>query len=130
MKRTSLILASAVALLLATVAPAAAMPTEGLVNDSCSVRSNKVAGQKVTATVSGKNVARSQMRFAECKVVKRVLRAVINRGLEEPAVIQGYRITPTVLNTKTQTVRYRGLLRGADTATEITLKFRITFADN
>ncbi|MBN9623264.1 MAG: hypothetical protein J0H06_09960 [Actinobacteria bacterium] len=131
MKRISLLLAGAIACLaFASVGTAAAMPTEGIVNTSCSTSSNYVAGHKLTATVTGKNVDPSQMKYAECKIVKRVLNAVIKKEVEKPTVIEGFRITPSITSETPLTVKYTGLFRGADTATEIRLKFKITYANN
>jgi cytidylate kinase len=131
LKRTSLLLAAAVACLgLAAVGTAAAMPTEGIVNTSCSTSSNFVAGHKLTATVSGKNVDPSQMKYAECKTVKKVLNQVIKKEVEKPTVIEGFRITPSIVKEAPLIIKYTGLFRGADTATEIKLKFKIEYANN
>jgi hypothetical protein len=131
MKRISIVLAAAPAcLLFAAVGTAAAMPTEGIVNTSCTTTSNFVAGHKLTATVTGKNVDPTQMKYAECKIVKKVLDSVIKREVEKPTVIEGFRITPSITSEAPLVVTYTGLFRGADTATEIRLKFKITYANN
>jgi hypothetical protein len=131
MKRISLALAGALAcLLFASVGTAAAMPTEGIVNTACSTSSNFVAGHKLTATVTGKNVAPSQMKYAECKIVKKVLNSVIKKEVESPTVIEGFRITPSIVKEAPLVIKYTGLFRGADTATEIRLKFKIEYANN
>ncbi len=131
MKRLSVALAAASAcLLLASVGTAAAMPTEGIVNSECSVTNNHVAGRRLTTTVTGKNVAPSQMKYAECKIVKKVLNTVVKREVESPQAIEGFRITPSIVSETPLTIKYTGLFRGADTATEIRLKFKITYANN
>jgi hypothetical protein len=131
MKRISLALAAALAcLLVAAVGTAAAMPTEGIVNTSCSTSSNLVAGHKLTATVTGKNVDPTQMKYAECKIVKKVLNSVIKQELLKPTVIEGFRITPKMVKEAPLIVSYKGLFRGADTATEIKLAFKIEYANN
>lgn len=131
MKRLSVALAAAFAcLLLASVGTAAAMPTEGIVNSECSVTNNHVAGRRLTTTVTGKNVAPSQMKYAECKIVKKVLNTVVKREVESPQAIEGFRITPSIVSETPLTIKYTGLFRGADTATEIRLKFKITYANN
>lgn len=131
MKRISLALAGALAcLLLASVGTASAMPTEGIVNSACTLKSNKVVGGKVTTTVTGKNVAASQMKFAECKTVKKVLATVIKREVESPQAIEGFRVTPSITSETPLKISYNGIFRGADTATEIKLKFKITYANN
>lgn len=133
MKRISLALAAALTcLLVAAVGAASAMPTEGLVNDSCTTSSKNVVGNKVTITVAGKNVAPEQMQFAECKIVKKVANKMLSLRIEKPKVFEGFRCTPTVLTggegtVEPQKVRYNCLFRGADTATEIRLKFTVTY---
>jgi hypothetical protein len=104
------------------------MPTEGIVNTSCSTSSSAVVGNKVTARVTGQNVDPSQMEFAECKVVKKVLNTVIKRVVESPTAIEGFRITPSITSEAPLVIKYKGLFRGADTATEIRLAFKVTYA--
>lgn len=133
MKRVSLALAAALTcLLVASVGTASAMPTEGIVNTSCTTNSKNVVGKKVTITVAGKNVDPSQMEFAECKVVKKVANKMLSLRIEKPKVWEGFRCTPTVLTggegtVEPQKVRYNCLFRGADTATEIRLRFTVTY---
>jgi len=128
LKRISLFLTGALAcVLFAAVGTATAMPTEGIVNTSCSTSSNFVAGHKLTATVTGKNVDPTQMKYAECKIVKKVLNSVIKKEVESPTVIEGFRITPQMVKKAPLIVKYTGLFRGADTATEIRLKFKVTY---
>jgi hypothetical protein len=132
-KRISLALAAALTcLLVAAVGTASAMPTEGIVNTSCNTTSKNVIGKKVTITVTGKNVASSQMEFAECKIVKKVANKMLSLRIEKPKVFEGFRCTPTVLTggegtVEPQKVRYNCLFRGADTATEIRLRFTVTY---
>ena len=129
----SLALAAALGcLLVAAVGTASAMPTEGIVNASCTTSSKNVVGNKVTITVAGKNVAPEQMEFAECKIVKKVANKMLSLRIEKPKVFEGFRCTPTVLTggegtVEPQKVRYNCLFRGADTATEIRLKFTVTY---
>jgi hypothetical protein len=131
LKRISLMLAAAVACVaFAAVGSAGAMPTEGIVNTSCSTSSNLVAGHKLTARVAGKNVDPSQTKYAECKIVKRVLNQVIKAEQLKPTVIEGFRITPKMVKEAPLIVSYKGLFRGADTATEIKLAFKIEYANN
>lgn len=133
MKRISLALAGALAcLLLASVGTAAAMPTEGIVNQACVTTSNNTVPKKITATVAGKNVAQSQMKYANCGIVRKVVKGITNLRIEKPKAIEGYRCTPTVLTggegtVEPQKVVYNCLFRGADTATEIRLKFKVTY---
>ena len=133
MKRVSLALAAAITcLLVAAVGTASAMPTEETVNTTCNTTSKNVVGNKVKITVTGKNVAMSQMEFAECPTVKKVANKMLSLRIEKPKVYEGFRCTPTVLTggegtVEPQKVRYNCLFRGADTATEIRLKFTVTY---
>jgi hypothetical protein len=128
MKRISLILAGALAcLLLASVGTAAAMPTEETINNTCVATSKNVVGNKITATVTGKNVAPSQQRFAGCGIVRKVVKGLTTTRIEKPKIIEGFRCTPTVLTTGPDVVKYSCLFRGADTATEIRIKFKVTY---
>jgi hypothetical protein len=133
MKRISLALAGALACLaLASVGTAAAMPTEGIVNQACTTNSKNVIKNKVTITVAGKNVDPTQMKYAECPIVKKVANKMLSLRIEKPKAFEGYRCTPTVLTggegtVEPQKVRYNCLFRGADTATEIRLKFTVTY---
>jgi hypothetical protein len=133
MKRVTLALAAALTcLLVAGVGTASAMPTEETVNTTCTTNSKNVIGKKVTITVKGKNVAPTQMEFAECPTVKKVANKMLSLRIEKPKVWEGYRCTPTVLTggegtVEPQKVRYNCLFRGADTATEIRLRFTVTY---
>jgi hypothetical protein len=133
MKRITLALAAALTcLLVAAVGTASAMPTEGIVNTSCTTNSKNVIGHKVTIRVAGKNVDPTQMEFAECKVVKKVANKMLSLRIEKPKVWEGFRCTPTVYTKgqgteEAQEVKYSCLFRGADTATEIRLNFKVTY---
>jgi hypothetical protein len=133
MKRVSLALAAALAcLLVASVGTASAMPTEGLVNTSCTTNSKNVIGNKVTINVHGENVSPTQIEFAECKIAKKVSNKMLSLRIEKPKTFEGFRCTPTVYTKgqgteEAQVVKYSCLFRGADTATEIRLKFKVTY---
>jgi hypothetical protein len=141
MKRISLILAGALAcLLVASVGTAAAggaamgpEPETPKINTTCTTNSKNVIGnKKVTITVAGKNVAQSQKRFAECPIVKKVANKMLSLRIEEPKVFEGFRCTPSVLTggegtVEPQVVKNSCLFRGADTATEIRLRFKVTY---
>jgi hypothetical protein len=133
MKRITLALAAALTCLLVVgVGSASAMPTEGIVNTSCTTHSKNVIGNKVTIRVAGKNVDPTQMEFAECKIVKKVANKMLSLRIEKPKVFEGFRCTPRVLTggegtVEPQTVKYNCLFRGADTSTEIRLKFKVTY---
>ncbi|MBS1843520.1 MAG: hypothetical protein JST53_03790 [Actinobacteria bacterium] len=140
MKRISLILAGALAVFLfASVGTAAAgganqppEPVTPKINRTCTTTSKNVIGNKVTITVTGKNVAQSQKMFAQCPTVKKVANKNLSLRIEKPLVFEGFRCTPRVLTggegtVEPQKVAYNCLFRGADTATEIRLKFKVTY---
>ena len=94
--------------------------------------SKNVIGNKVTIKVMGMNVAQSQKKFAQCPTVKKVANKNLSLRIEKPLVFEGYRCTPRVLTggegtVEPQKVAYNCLFRGADTATEIVLKFTVTY---
>jgi hypothetical protein len=138
MKRISLVLAGVLAcLMLASVGTAGAVgapvePETPKINTTCTTNSKNVIGNKVTITVAGKNVARSQKKFAECPTAKKVANKMLSLRIEKPKVFEGFRCTPTVLTggegtVEPQEVKYNCVFRGADTATEIRLKFKVTY---
>ena len=132
MKRISLVIAGALAcLLLAAVGSAAAVaPMEAetpKVNTTCTTTSKNVTTKNVKITVAGKNVAASQMKFAECPTVKKVANKMLSLRIEKPKVFEGFRCTPTVVHTEPDVVKYSCLFRGADTSTEIRLKFTANY---
>lgn len=138
MKRISLILAGAAAcLLLVSVGTAGAVgapvePETPKLNTKCMTTSKNVIGNKVTITVAGKNIAESQLRFAKCPTVKKVANKMLSLRIEKPKTFEGFRCSPRVLTggegtVEPQTVAYDCLFRAADAATEIRLKFKVTY---
>jgi hypothetical protein len=140
MKRISLIMAGALACLVVAsvgtaMAAGAAMgsePETPKINATCKATSKNVIGNRITATVVGANVAKSQQRFANCGYVRKVVKGLTELRIEKPKVVEGFRCTPTVLTggqgtEEAQVVKYSCLFRGADTATEIRIKFKVTY---
>jgi hypothetical protein len=140
MKRISLILAGAPAcLLIASVGTAAAggvnsppEPEKAKIDTTCTTTSKNVIGNTVKITVAGKNVAQSQEKFAKCPTVKKVANKMLSLRIEMPKTFEGFRCTPRVLTggegtVEPQKVAYNCIFRGADTATEIVLKFKVTY---
>src|ERR1700761_8803594 len=128
MKRISLLLAVvAAALMLASVGTAGAVapqePETPTFQTTCRTTSKNVIGNKVTIAVTAKNLAASQKRFAECPVAKKVANKMLSLRIEKPKVFEGFRCTPSVVQTEPDVVKYSCLFRGADTSTEIRLKF-------
>ena len=130
MRRTSVILAGVVtcALLLASVGVATAMPTEeNPPTKNCNLASKNVVGRKFKAKVVAKNVDPSQARFATCAYARKVAGGLTSLRIEMPKISHGFRCTPRVLSTEPDVVKYGCLFRGADTATEIRIKFRVKY---
>jgi hypothetical protein len=124
MKRISLILAGALAcLLIASAGTAAAESEIPALNQTCKATSKNVIGHRITATVTGKDVASSQKRFANCGYVRKVIKGLTSIRIEKPKIVEGFRCTPSVIGTEPDVVRYGCLFQGADTATQITIRF-------
>ena len=130
MRRTSLILAGVVAgaLFLASVGVAAATTNaENPPTRNCNLVSKNVVGKKFKAKLAAENVDPSQARFATCAYAKKVVGGLTSLRIEEPKVVQGFRCTPRVLSTEPDVVKYQCLFRGADTATEIKITFKVKY---
>ena len=111
-------------------AAATVEPETPKIDTTCTTTSKNVIGKRVKITVAGKNVARSQQKFAECPTVKKVANKMLSLRIEKPKVFEGFRCTPATGGEGTvesQTVKYSCLFRGADTSTEIRLKFKATY---
>jgi hypothetical protein len=103
-------------------------PETPKINTTCTTSSKNVIGnKKVPIAVAGKNVAQSQQRFAECPIVKKVANKMLSLRIEKPKVFEGFRCTPSVTQVEPDVVKYGCLFRGADTATEIRLKFTANY---
>jgi hypothetical protein len=64
--------------------------------------------------------------------VKKVANKMLSLRIEMPKTFEGFRCTPRVLTggegtVEPQKVRYSCVFRGADTATEIRLRFTVTY---
>jgi hypothetical protein len=127
MRRTSLTLAGAiVCLALACAASAAAAGTHSSAI-ACSARSKNVIEKPFLVSVERNNVDPSQARYGTCAYAKKVVGGLTSLRIEEPKVVQGFRCTPRVLSTEPDVVKYGCLFRGADTATEIKITFKVKY---
>lgn len=107
-------------------------PETPRIDATCTTTSRNVIGRTVKIMVAGNNVARSQQRFAECPTAKKVAGKMLSLRIEKPKVLDGFRCAPRVLTggegtVEPQVVKYNCLFRGADTSTEIRLKFKVTY---
>lgn len=90
---------------------------------TCTTTSKNVTTKNVKGKVFGTNVDPLQAQFAKCPIVKKVMNKMLSLRIEEPKVFEGFRCTPTVVQTEPDVVNYRCVFKGADTATFIRLTF-------
>ena len=123
MKRLALLSALA-ALGVVLVAPGAAGASEiPNIERTCTTTSKNVITANVKGKVFGEFVDPSQASYARCPTVKKVMNKMLSLRIEEPKVFEGFRCTPTVVQTEPDVVNYRCVFKGADTATFIRLTF-------
>jgi hypothetical protein len=103
----------------ASGAGARAMPAE----KPCNTTSKNVTTKLVRGFITATNVDPSQAEFATCKTAKKVMNKMLSLRIEEPKVFEGFRCTPTVVQTEPDVVLYKCVFKGADTATYIRLTF-------
>lgn len=100
----------------------------GAVNLTCSVGGlGNVQGGQATVTVTGSNVDPSQADQATCAEAKVVARQATAGGAEEPVNADGFQCTPSVVSTGPDKVNWECNFKGADTATDITMSFQVTY---
>ena len=124
MKR--LVLLSALAALgVAMVAAAAGASASEMppIERTCTTTSKNVTPKTIKGFVTGTNVDPQQASFAKCPTVKKVMNKMLSLRIEEPKVYEGFRCTPTVIQTEPDVVTYKCVFKGADTATFIKLLF-------
>jgi hypothetical protein len=122
-KRLALLAALAAIGVTALAAPGGAAASALPTTKTCTTTSKNVTTKNVKGTVTGTNVDPSQASYANCPTVKKVMNKMLSLRIEEPKVFEGFRCTPTVVQTAPDVVNYRCVFKGADTATLI----RITF---
>jgi hypothetical protein len=124
MRRTSLVLAGAIAcVLLSFAGTAAAKPT----TKTCTTNSRNVIGHTVTGTITASNVNSVQARYATCGYVKKVMDSLLSLRIEEPKLVKAFRCTPTVLSTEPDVVKYRCVFKGADTPMLVRVGFKVEY---
>ena len=128
MRRISLVLTGAVLCALVAFGGSAAAKS----SKTCTTNSIYVVGKTIESNLYSRDVTSSQKEYATCGYANKVVKRVAKLGVEEPKSVLGFRCTPTVLTSgqgteEPQVVRYNCLFRGADTATEIRLKFKVTY---
>lgn len=93
------------------------------VERTCATKSKNVTTKNVKGRVVATDVARSQARFARCRIARKVMNKMLGLRIEKPKAFEGFRCTPTVVRVEPDVVRYRCVFKGADTATFIRLTF-------
>lgn len=100
----------------------------GSVNLTCTVSGlGNVQGGQAKVTVEGTNIDPSQADQATCSEAKVVARQATAGGAEQPVNADGFQCTPSVLSTGPDKVDWECTFKGADTATEITMSFQVTY---
>lgn len=100
----------------------------GDVNITCNVGGlENVEGGQATVTVTGSNVDPSQADQATCAQAKTVARQATAGGAEMPVNADGFQCDPSVQSTGPDVVDWECTFRGADTATDITMSFQVTY---
>ena len=107
-------------MLVASSASASEIPT---LERTCTTTSKNVITDNVKGKVYGTNVDPLQASYAKCPTVKKVMNKMLSLRIEETKVFEGFRCTPTVVQTEPDVVNYRCVFKGADTATFIRLTF-------
>lgn len=124
MRRTLPIsLLAALALLVAFAVPASAKQAP----KACVVSSGNVIGKTVIGALSAENVEPKQASLATCAEAKKAIRRITALRVEVPKVVNGFRCVPTVYGTSPDIVSYRCVLRGADTALTVRLRFVVAY---
>lgn len=101
----------------------------GDVSLTCNVGGlNGVQGGQATVTVAGSNVDPSQADQATCSEAKVVARQATAGGAEQPVNADGFQCTPSVVSTGPDKVDWECNFKGADTATDITMSFQVTYS--
>ena len=123
MPRVIAVLVAVAALFAVSLTSSAAAATK-----SCTTTSNKVSGNRVAGILTSSNVNDVQKRFATCGHANKVIKKVLNLGLEEPRSVKAFYCKPTVLATvPADAVKYVCTFRGADTPMFVKLTFSVVY---
>jgi hypothetical protein len=101
----------------------------GDVNITCNVGGlENVQGGQATVTVTGSDVDPSQADQATCAEARTVARQATAGAAEMPVNADGFQCDPSVQSTGPDVVDWECTFRGADTATDITMSFQVTYS--
>jgi hypothetical protein len=122
-KRLALLAALAAFGVMALGAGGASASEVPSVERTCTTTSKNVTTKDVKGFVTGTNVDSLQASYAKCPTAKKVMNKMLSLRIEEPKVYEGFRCTPSVIQTEPDVVMYKCVFKGADTATFIKLIF-------
>ena len=124
-----MIAVTALATLAATLSVAACGSTTGEFLLTCSTEgARNVQGGPISSTISG-TLDTSQNDVGTCETADAVVRGVTASAAEKPVTVDGFRCTPSVVSTGPDVVRWSCNFKGADTDTDVTLRFEATYRD-
>jgi hypothetical protein len=122
-----MIAVTALTTLAATLSVAACGSTTGEFLLTCSTEgARNVQGGPISSTISG-TLDTSQNDVGTCETADAVVRGVTASAAEKPVTIDGFRCTPSVVSTGPDVVRWSCNFKGADTDTDVTLRFEATY---
>lgn len=122
-----MIAVTALATLAATLSVAACGSTTGEFLLTCSTEgARNVQGGPISSTISG-TLDTSQNDVGTCETADAVVRGVTASAAEKPVTVDGFRCTPSVVSTGPDVVRWSCNFKGADTDTDVTLRFEATY---
>jgi hypothetical protein len=125
MRRSLLIAATAVALLVSAFSATAGAATT---TSTCIVKSPNVVGGVIEGTLVAKDVDPSQAQFASCGDAREAMRQIADARIEEAGEVGAFDCeVVAVKKSRPPILSYSCTFKGADTATSIQLTFAVKF---
>lgn len=94
---------------------------------ACSATSKKVIGGRFPVNLAFQNVDPTEAELATCTQARKVAERVTAIHLSAPAAVQRFSCSDFVLKRKPGIYRYRCTYDGAETTTEITITFAVSY---
>lgn len=117
----------AVAALAAALSVSACGSTTGEFALTCSTEgARNVQESPISSTLSG-TLDTGQNDVGTCQTADAVVRGVTASAAEKPVTVDGFRCTPSVVSTGPDVVKWSCNFKGADTDTDVTLRFEATY---
>jgi len=121
------IIVAPLAALAAAVAISACGSSTGDFLLTCSTEGAKNVQQgPISSTISGTLDTR-QKDVGTCDTADTVVRGVTAGAAEKPVTVDGFRCTPSVVSTAPDVVKWSCNFKGADTDTNVTLRFEANY---